>query len=353
MPDYQFNTGMYEALRQSPAGDLIAAAHAGAEINLRRGQLERQLEAMAVRQQQTDFLNSIREQEFQRKLDQGDQRIELMRQGLAIRDTYDSTREMLMTDAANKKQAKADDIAAGYKATTEAGSAAYDPMNPDYVSTRLGILRDHPFLPWKTEDIIKEANAARKVATTNLAKRQESLIKMAGFPATPENRDVLLNPEHHGFQGYRTLPTEEERKRGIKEGDPSLPVLPSVDPEAPEKGTIKHGRTIKDSQGIPRQLEVKDNQYQPADSRVYYSPRTNTSAAYFTTIPNKKLRDLSAQMRALEDEGMKIPPQLSSITDEGTPRKLIRTQEDYNQLTPGQTYLWYDDNGKPLKGTKQ
>lgn len=86
-----------------PAETFRNAFGMASEINRRKQQLENQMMAMSLRAQQNEITNELRVADFKRKLDQGDQRLEMAQQAMNLRET-------IHQDALNKDREKFDQI---------------------------------------------------------------------------------------------------------------------------------------------------------------------------------------------------------------------------------------------------
>jgi hypothetical protein len=91
------------------------------EVNRRKQQLENQMAAMALRQQQNDINNSIREADLRRKLDQN----EALN---AYRDREQNTKDMIFNWKVAKDQEGMDDIAGAAQGLS---SISLDPADPN------------------------------------------------------------------------------------------------------------------------------------------------------------------------------------------------------------------------------
>lgn len=74
---------------------MVSAFNAGQQISAKRQQLENQLAAMAIRQQNMELMAGLREAEFNRRLEQGNQRLEIEQQTANLKD-------LIHQDAQNK-----------------------------------------------------------------------------------------------------------------------------------------------------------------------------------------------------------------------------------------------------------
>lgn len=323
------------------------AFYMGTEISRKRQALENQLEAMALKNQQTQFLDQIREKEYERKLDQGQQRLELMAQGRDLSDQLKTLQIEKLSGAMTKASQIASDVSEGKDEALQAGSTATDPANPYYVSTRLSILNRYPGLKtegWSYDKIVNEHNAALRATRTNQqAERSAFLKKVASDVIKDSSVDAgaILSDPNRALPGFKTVATPDEKKQGIEP-----PVLPNIDPK-----TGKMVSTALDERGQMRTFEkdAKGN-YIPAYQQVFQlqSPAGSPNPRY-ARIPDKDYDSLSARLKQYDDEALKIPPEMMPGTSP-MPAKRIITQKDFTLLMPGEAYYFIDKQGRRHEG---
>jgi len=141
---------------------MVSAFQAGANISNRRQQLENQLAQMALRQQNQEMMMGLREAEFNRKLDQGNQRLALAEAGLNMRGIMDEFRM-------RKDKETMDDISGLATGLSAIDMAADDPRRPSAIMNVVSTnARGAKAMPGMVKDYLSQYNHAAASTQSSL-----------------------------------------------------------------------------------------------------------------------------------------------------------------------------------------
>jgi len=241
----------------------------GSEINRRKQQLENQMAAMALRQQQNEITNQLRESEFERKLDQGNQRLEMAQAGQNLRDS-------IFNWKVAKDQETMDDISGAAQGLGAINLDAADPKRPSAI--------------W---DVIQHNARA--------AKAMPSLFKDAFNNYNTAARTVQSKYDHD----YRDF--IQDVKNTVGKGQiTDLNLIYNLD-QWKSQWRNKEGQNIDPATADPKKGDYKTgNVFATIPSSIPGAP------SIFVTLPAQQITDLHKRMIDLSNRRRNIPSQVSN-----------------------------------------
>jgi len=290
-----------------PAETFRNAFLAGQEINRRKQALENQMMAMSLRAQQNDINNQIKVAEYERRLEQGNARLEMMQQGV-------NTRDMIANWRMDKDKEAIEDIGNLATGLGNLGLERGDPKTPNAImgvlannsralNTRQGqMLARQAFNTYQTDakavnnKLDSDYNVFIKQVKDTIGRGQSSDL------------DLLNNPE-----AWRD---EYKDKAG---GLHTYPVDKQTGQEYPEG---KFPDWAKD--------------WTKTDTKYVIMPdAADPKVKHYIRVPAKQLTDMANEWKALQQRlknrpSLKIPDEYQEIKDLPADRSQWEVGQKYN-----------------------
>lgn len=269
---------------------LVSAFNAGQQISAKRQQLENQLAAMALRQQNQEMMMGLREAEFNRKLDQGNQRIALAEGALNLRGAMDQWRM-------DKDKETMEDITGLAQGL---GSIDLDPADPN-----------RPAAIWK----VIESNA-------RAAKAAPGLIKDA-FSSYNNAARTSQSRFEHDYNDFI-----KDVKNSVGRGQlTDLNFLYNMD-QWKDKWVDKEGKDL------PHQPDANfpapPGAHKTGEKWAEFPPSQVGGTTSYVTLPSWKITDLKRRLDELDNRKRNLPTQVSN--EYATPEV---GRKDFPQPSPG------------------
>lgn len=255
-----------------PAETFRNAFAIGSEINRRKQQLENQMMAMSLRAQQNEIMNELRVADFQRKLEQGDQRLEMAQQAMNLKDTIFQWKQQ-------KDKDTMDDIGNLAQGLGEISLDPADPGRPnaimDVISRNARGAKAAPFL-------VKDAFGNYNMATRAVRNK---------FSA--DYNDFIKEVKNSAGRGQIT----------------DLNLIYNLDQWKPQ-WKDKHGNTI--APPADEKAARAQGSYPTGSSFTKVPSSVPNAEGIWVTIPTKKLTDLNQRLKELDQRHSKLPDQVNN-----------------------------------------
>lgn len=314
-----------------PAETFRNAFGMASEINRRKQQLENQMMAMSLRAQQSEITNQIRVADFQRKLEQGDQRMALAEKGLELRELLDQhrmqTQDEKMTAAAQVVQ----DNMGFSQYMLESGKTIKD---PDYATALRQAKVLYPNSKVDVDNLITRFNSHRDDLETKSTTDEKHILENAQkelFRGRPVDTGVFMNA-NRTYRNYLMEPTPEEKKQGVTPDSQPVGAKKRIDNAT---GALTEATPQKDEHGNPK--------YDETTRSVYFPPQGTETTGTFIPVATSKLKDYQKRLLSVYDERKKIP---NPAGVEANPERAIRvyTTDQLQRAAkiPGQMVIWHN-----------
>ena len=334
-------------------GKLVNAWELGNAVKFKKEELEGKLAEFAMRDRYRDIQDSLKEREFQFKMNQAASHEDYLNKVLGIREETERLQNERVHRAFDLQDRKISDISGYDQYLRDAGDSGLNPLNPDYVDTHAAAKELYPMADAKSEDAVHEVNAAARSARTNIETQQKQYLAGVGrdyfFNNTPD-AGAFTSP-YRSDSGFETEQNDYEKEHKIP-----APSMPDVDPNNRVAGKLKQGQTILDENNIPRKLKVDANgNFISTNERIFYTPATATgSRAYYSRIPKDKFEEIQRTLKTYEDKNKMIPPEVAVGTNRKATAIKTYNPEDIKRVPIGMPYDFLDSNGVwhhyPAKG---
>jgi len=270
---------------------MVSAFQAGQNISNRKRQIENQLAQMVLRQQNQEMMYGLREAEFNRKLDQGNQRLALAEAGLGLRATMDEFRM--------QKDRETMDAVSG--AAQELGAIDLPPGDPRRPAAIWKVIHNNAraakAMPQLFKDAFGNYNSAAKTATSSWEHDYNDFLK-----------DVKNTIGRGQITDLNLLYNQDQWKpKWVDKAGKDLPQQPGT-----PGYTVPEG--AKKTESLWTEL-----------------PSTQPGQHTYVTLPASKITQLRNDMVALEKRRQNLPSQVSNeyaIPDTSTAASDKRTQAE-------------------------
>lgn len=297
------------------------------EINRRKQQLENQMMAMSLRAQQSEIANQIKVAEFQRKLDQGDQRLALAEQGMNLRALVDQHRFDIQGEKLDQAAKIVKETGEFSQYVDETGVSHDDPAFP---ATLRHAKMLFPNAKVDVEKMLDTFNTRRNDREAKSAADEKLILTEAQrdlFHGKPVDTGVFFDADRRTYRAYETEQSDEEKKQGV----PSIP-MPA--------GATKR---IDAATGQPTPVVYKkvNGDMVASKSRSVFFPASgpNETVPTFIPVTQGDLKRYQDRLKKVYDERKAIPP-LEAVQTSARKPIPIFTREEYDKLPPGQPFIW-------------
>jgi hypothetical protein len=303
------------------------------EINLRKGALQKQLMMMADRQRQMEFMNELREAQFNQRQEYQNARLGQYETALYLKGLMDQSEITMRDKKLELIGDKLKDTQNFDNYMLELGEKAR-PGNPDYPASWRAAHILYPNANVNEREMYQSHASAIDKVTKGLDAEERSLgndLKSRGM--TPD-LTPFRDPDHWFFRDYQTKPSPEETLENKKAGEPKPRNAPKADFVMDE-----HGMPVRagDSWSIKTPGPIDSTTGQP--SVIYRHFKDN------------ELRNYISKVESLDKRRREVPDADPVPTSPGD-AIFIGNDADYNALPHGHKFYYKRDDGTLYGGTK-
>jgi hypothetical protein len=315
-----------------PGATFLNAFKTGAEINRRKQQLENQMAAMALKSQQENISNSIREGNLQRELDQGNQRLEIARGALGLRDTMDQLKMFTIGQKMDDAEKVITQTQGFEQYMLESGVSINDKAYP--ATLRMAKILN-PYAKVDTEKHIDTFNARRGDREKKSVEDEKLVLTQAAmedFGGNKVDAGLFTNPQNRVYPVFETEQSDQERQMGRA----------SIPAPAPGAGSKRRDAATGGWYNVILKKDPKTHTpIQVPDTMAVQFPAGSDQVPVFINITKQRMKERQDQLQKVYQERATIPPAADVDT---TPSNAIRiySRKQYKALPGGQAFIWHN-----------